>query len=164
MRDSKVRSSRECGFTLVEALVALVVLSIGLLGIAGLQITSLKSNHGSATRTQAVYLAYDVIDRMRANPTAAINHDYEIAIGATPAGGTIAGDDLVAWKQNIKNALPSGFVAPDGSVAFDATANTFTVSIVWDDAHADTASRTDISTAARPADIVTFSVTTQLSN
>src|SRR5882724_11312914 len=104
---------RRCGrgFTLVEALVALVVLSIGLLGIAGLQITSLKANHGSATRTQAVYLAYDIIDRMRANQKAAItDHAYDLAIDATPAGGTVAGDDLVAWRNNIKNALPTGSV------------------------------------------------------
>jgi len=84
---------------LVEALVALVVLSIGLLGIAGLQITSLKANHGSATRTQAVYLAYDIIDRMRANPAKAIAGAYNIAVGATPTAGTVEGDDLIAWPN-----------------------------------------------------------------
>ena len=58
---------RSRGFTLVEVLVALVVLSIGLLGVAALQLTSLRSNHSSAMRSQATFLAYDIIDRMRAN-------------------------------------------------------------------------------------------------
>src|SRR5215475_1378096 len=102
------RRFRGRGFTLVEALVALVVLSIGLLGLAALQLTSLKGNHGSATRTQAVYLAYDIIERMRSNPTAASAGSYNIAIGNAGTGGTVAGDDLVAWKQNIVNALPKG--------------------------------------------------------
>ena len=153
------------GFTLVEALVALVVLSIGLLGIAGLQITSLKANHGSATRTQAVYLAYDIIDRMRANPAKAIAGAYNIAVGATPTAGTVEGDDLIAWQQNIARSLPAGTIQPGGSVVFNAAANTFTVNIIWDDAHANVASRPDVAPTTMPAgDVVTFSVSTQLSN
>src|SRR3954468_10503669 len=110
MQDAIHRALRERGFTLVEALVALVVLSIGLLGIAGLQLTSLKANHGSATRTQAVYLAYDIIDRMRANRQAAMDGSYNIVAAAAPAAGTVAGDDLIAWRQNIATALPVGSV------------------------------------------------------
>src|SRR5262249_56408603 len=63
------RSRRARGFTLIEALVALLVLSIGLLGVAALQLTSLRSNPSSSFRSQATLLAYDVVDRMRANPT-----------------------------------------------------------------------------------------------
>ncbi|HLE93281.1 MAG TPA: type IV pilus modification protein PilV, partial [Sulfuricaulis sp.] len=55
------------GFSLIEVLVALLVLSIGLLGLAALQTTSLQYNTGSYFRTQATFLAYDIIDRMRAN-------------------------------------------------------------------------------------------------
>jgi type IV pilus assembly protein PilV len=159
MRHAQHRERSERGFTLVEAMVALVVLSVGLLGIAGLQITSLKVNHGSATRTQAVYLAYDIIDRMRANPAAAINGDYNIALGATPAGGTVAGDDLVSWTQNIAAALPAGAVQPGGSVQLDPASKVLTVSIVWDDSHADGTRTTNA-----PQQPVTFTVTTQLSN
>src|SRR2546425_853682 len=83
---------------------------------AGLQLTSLKANHGSATRTQAVYLTYDIIDRMRANRQAAMDGAYNIAVDADPAAGTVAGDDLVAWRQNISNALPVGHSQPSGSV------------------------------------------------
>ncbi len=55
------------GFTLVEALVALLAPSIGLLGVAGLQLSGLRNNLSAAWRSQATYLSYDIIDRMRAN-------------------------------------------------------------------------------------------------
>jgi len=152
------RRSHASGFTLVEALVALVVLSIGLLGVAALQFTSLKANHGSATRTQAVYLAYDIIDRMRANPLAAGNGDYNITFAATPTGTDIAHKDLIAWRQNVTQSLPGGSVSPAGSVSLDAASKVLTVSIKWDDTHA------DVSKTPASADVVTFSVATQLSN
>jgi len=172
MQNASVRRRSERGYTLVEVMIALVVFSVGLLGIAGLQITSLKANHGSATRTQAVYLAYDIIDRMRANPTAAIDAKaYNIAIDATPVGGTVAGDDLVAWRRNITNALPTGSVSPSGSVEFSAATNLFTVKIVWDDVHANLTRTTTTTgptgtpvTTPQTTDVVTFAVTTQLSN
>jgi type IV pilus assembly protein PilV len=149
-----VRSAR--GFTLVEALVALVVLSIGLLGVAALQITSLKMNHGSATRTQAVLLTYDIVDRMRANVTAALADAYGVD---TPTASTVAGNDLIQWRQAIARTLPAGSILPAGSVKYDAATKLFTVSIKWDDAHARGASG-----APNNEDIITFSVTTQLSN
>jgi len=127
---------RAKGFTLIEALVALVVLSIGLLGVAALQLTSLRSNHSSAMRSQATYLAYDIIDRMRANRDAAVasgTSPYAIALGANGTAGTVAGDDLVAWKQNIARTLPaiSATETADGSVV--RTGNIFTVTIRWAD-------------------------------
>ena len=127
---------RARGFTLIEALVALVVLSIGLLGVAALQLTSLRSNHGSAMRSQATFLAYDIIDRMRANRAAALTDAYTIALGAAGTAGTVAGDDLVAWKQNIARTLPAidnaGTPQPaDGSVRRDG--DIFTVTIRWSD-------------------------------
>lgn len=58
------------GFSLIEVLVALLILSIGLLGLAALQITSLKFNTDSYFRTQATFSVYDIVDRMRANSAA----------------------------------------------------------------------------------------------
>lgn len=64
------------GLTLVEILVALLVLSIGLLGLAALQTTSLRFNTSAYYRTQATALAYDLSDRMRANRQAALDGLY----------------------------------------------------------------------------------------
>lgn len=74
------------GFTLLEVLIALLVLSIGLLGLAALQTLGLKFNHQSYQRTQAVFQAYDMIDRIRANPTAKSSGSYNnVALGAIPS-------------------------------------------------------------------------------
>jgi len=121
------------GFTLVEALVALLVLSIGLLGVAALQLSSLRSNHGSSLRSQATLLAYDIVDRMRVNQVAATSGDYDIAIGTAPATGTVAGNDLDGWKTNLSNTLPAGDGAVERSGAGAATR--FTIRITWDDSH-----------------------------
>jgi type IV pilus assembly protein PilV len=129
-------SRRHGGFTLIEALVALLVISIGLLGVAALQMTSLRSNHASAMRSQATVLAYDIVDRMRANRAAALAGNYNIALGAAGTAGTVAGDDLVAWKQNISRTLPAtdnaGTPQPaDGAVVQNGAI--FTVTIRWND-------------------------------
>jgi len=64
------------GFSLIEVMVAAFVLAIGLLGIAGLQITAIKSNHSAFSRTQSTQLAYDLADRMRANMPGTIAGSY----------------------------------------------------------------------------------------
>ncbi|MHB8744288.1 MAG: type IV pilus modification protein PilV [Sulfuricaulis sp.] len=68
--------SWERGFSLIEVLIALLILSIGLLGLAALQTVDLRYNRQSYQRTQAVFQAYDMIDRIRANPTGLTNGDY----------------------------------------------------------------------------------------
>lgn len=59
------------GVSLVESLVALAVLSAGLLGVAALQVSGLRANGGAYYRTQATALAADLAERIRANPAAA---------------------------------------------------------------------------------------------
>jgi type IV pilus assembly protein PilV len=161
-----VPSSRRAqrGHSLMETLVALVVLSVGLLGIAALQLTSLKANHDAASRSQATFLAYDIIDRMRANRAAALTGAYNIAIGQAAAGGTVAGNDLVQWKQDIVNTLPLGAIAPDGAVALNPATNIVTVTIEWDDAHGDPALAGAGAQANPTSDPVSFTTSTQLVN
>ncbi len=102
------KPSQSRGFSLIEVLVTMVVIAIGLLGFAALQAQSLKSNRISMQRSQATILAQDIIERMRANKTAASSGAYEFGINDTPTSGTVAGDDMVAWKATIANALPQG--------------------------------------------------------
>lgn len=125
---------RQRGMTLVETLVALVVLSIGLLGVAALQMASLRNNHAAHTRSQATALAYDVADRMRANRTAAINGNYDVAIGSTIATpSTLAEIDLTAWKNSLAAALPAGDGAITSDDAVTGDPNIVRVTIQWDD-------------------------------
>jgi type IV pilus assembly protein PilV len=89
---STVRSKQHhSGFTLIEVLVTVVVVSIGLLGLAGLQINGIRANVSSEARSKATLLASDIIERMRANPLGVANNDYAnidttaIGCGTAPA-------------------------------------------------------------------------------
>lgn len=116
------------GFTLLEVLVAMVVLSIGLLGLAGLMASSLKNSHSAYQRTQATWLAYDALDRMRANRQVALAGGYNLALGATPGGSDMAATDLSQWNTALSNTLPAG----QGSIAV-AAGGAVTVIVQWDD-------------------------------
>lgn len=123
------------GFTLLEVLVAIVVLSIGLLGLAGLMATSMRNTHSAYQRTQAAWLAYDVIDRMRVNRAAALaaSNNYNITLGtATSASSGLAGTDINDWKATLANALPAG----NGSVTTVSATGRVTVVVQWNDTRA----------------------------
>lgn len=125
---------KQSGFTLLEILVALLVLAIGLLGLAGLMTSSMRNNLSASHRTQATWQAYDIVDRMRANRVAAISGSYTTAFGAaacspTAPGGTPPQQDIANWKKQLACALPAG----DGSVAVNAATNEATVVIRWND-------------------------------
>ncbi len=125
---------RESGMTLIEVLVALLVLSIGLLGVAALQMTSLRNNHAAHTRSQATALAYDIADRMRANRTVAVAGGYNIALGAVPAApATLADIDITAWKAALAAALPTGDGAITTDPAVTGDPNIVRITIRWDD-------------------------------
>jgi type IV pilus assembly protein PilV len=116
------------GFTLLEVLVAMVVLSIGLLGLAGLMASSLKNSHSAYQRTQATWLAYDALDRMRANRQVALAQGYNLALGAAPGGSGLAATDLSEWDTALTSSLPEG----DGSISV-RTDRTVTIIVQWND-------------------------------
>ena len=112
------------GFTLLEVLVALVVLSIGLLGLSGLQTSSLRNNHSAFLRSQATLAITDIMDRIRANSDAANAGDYDIAYGDSASATNctsgctpeaVADMDLVEWRAYVQR-LPEG----EGEIAVDA--------------------------------------------
>jgi len=96
------------GATLVEVLVALLVLSIGLLGVAALQVSALQTNQGAHVRSQASVLTYDIADRMRANRAVALAGGYNVLYTVTPSGGALNELDLQNWKAALTNTLPTG--------------------------------------------------------
>ena len=139
--DKSVRRKTR-GFTLLEILVALLVLSIGLLGLAGLQTFSLRNNHSALLRSQAVVLAYDALDRMRSNRDQAMlaagsayNTTYSQAAGSYSAtdcssnctSSALATYDLAAWKADVAR-LPAG----QAQISIDAN-NKATVQVQWSD-------------------------------
>ena len=128
LRYANVRHLGTGGFTLVEVLVTMVILSVGLLGVAALHTASLRNNLDSALRSQASVLAADIADRMRGNRDAALAGNYDIAIGATRtvvAGSPLVDRDVKAWKDLLAQALPNG----DGSIA--RTGDVFTITVQW---------------------------------
>lgn len=119
------------GATLIEVLIAIVVLSIGLLGLAGLQVTSVQSNHSAYQRSQATLLAYDLADRMRANRTEALTNaylvDFPTSSSSNAVTGTQAAKDKAEWLNNLARNLPNG----TGKV--EKTGNLITIQVRWDD-------------------------------
>jgi len=132
-----------CGFSMVEALVALVVLGVGMLGIASLYVTTLRSSGSAISRMQAVNLASDLGDRIRANPLAGTA--YEIN-GAAPEPAEkcigkdkdcspqeMAAHDLYYWQEQIEQTL-----GPTGAGTVDVDENTpvigmrrYTITVSW---------------------------------
>lgn len=124
----------QSGFTMLEVLVSILIMAIGMLGLAGLMAASMRNNHGAYHRTQAVWLAYDVADRMRANRQEALAGSYNIALGAAaPGGGAINAVDLGQWL-NAVSALPQGQGAVN--VADLAGDRIVTITVQWNDTRA----------------------------
>jgi type IV pilus assembly protein PilV len=126
---------RQQGFSLIEVMVTMLLLSIGMLGIAGIIVNNIKNNQSSYARSQASMLAADIVDRMRANRGAAelSPSPYELTLTAAPAaGGGVPGADLRQWRAAVAASVPSGLSA----VAVDAATRNVTVTIQWDDSRA----------------------------
>lgn len=132
---------RSRGFSLVESMVALLVLSIGMLGIASLYLDSIRSGRTAIYRTQAVTLAADMAERIRANRTAGLAYgagaadnncaddDAGLAVPCTPI--QMAAHDLFMEQQRVAAALPGGqinvvFVPPAGGVPA-----TYSITVSW---------------------------------
>jgi len=127
-------SHHQSGFTLLEVLITLVILAIGLLGLAGLQATGLKNNHSAYQRSQATLLTYDMIDRMRSNIVDITNYPSSTSVEAdcdtsTPCSPTaMTKNDLFEWNSTITSTFASGAV---GSIS--ASSGIYSISIAWDD-------------------------------
>jgi type IV pilus assembly protein PilV len=118
------------GLSMIEVLVAIVIISLGLLGMAGLQASGLRTSQSAFYRAQAAQFTNDMAERMRANLGDARN--YTLALGSTPPGGTTVRDrDRADWLARLAS-LPSG----DGSIAIDLANNTVTITVQWDDSRA----------------------------
>lgn len=152
------KTRRSAGFSLIEVLISMIILSIGLLGLAGLQSTGLRNNHSAYLRSQATLLAYDIVDRMRANRTTALNGSYNLALTATPevpkkncttticTEAELAAYDLHSWFQNLTAILPGG----DSKIELNASV--VTVTLQWDETWAEIEAKKRLANNANPKD------------
>lgn len=100
----------QTGVSLLEVLIALVVLTIGLLGMAALQTNALKNNQSSFLRTQAVIMSYSALDAMRVDYDNAVNGNYNLnKTCQSPASGTtMASKFHHDWVQSLQDNLGAG--------------------------------------------------------
>jgi type IV pilus assembly protein PilV len=153
---------KQSGFTLLEVMVAIVVLSLGLLGLAGLQAATLRNNQIAYYRAIAIQQTYDMADRIRANQAGVCPRppntagaciqpsEYRNLTASVPADpdcvtntcspAQIAVADHSQWNNNNARMLPGGVgtvVCEDGAVGAGCTAATgnwvFRVTISWNE-------------------------------
>lgn len=168
---SLIRKSRwqrlkdQGGTTLMEVLVSLLVLSGGMLGMAGVQTVSLRNNQTAYYRTQATALSLDMVERLRANIVGVQAGNYDDGAGAatascfTTAGcnaAEMAGQDIFDWSAQVAAALPGGasVVCLDstgndgtpGTEACDGVGRVYAIKIWWDDNRDGTANQRYVTT------------------
>ena len=143
------RTRRQRGISIVEALVALVVIAVGMLGIAGLYLSSLQASRSAKLRQYAVELAGSIADRIRANRDAAASYNTA-GYGAGPAvqncstarctPAQLAQDDLARWLQDIRAQLP-GAARVNGTVTVTDRArpqsDNYVIQVTWREANSD---------------------------
>ncbi len=125
------------GFGLLEVLITVLILGLGLLGLAGMQVTSLNYNNSAYYRGQATLLSYDMADRMRANQGSLASYliaatGAELAVGPSAScrdagcnSATMARSDVIEWTQALDRALPGG----QGAITL--TSGTYTINVTW---------------------------------
>jgi type IV pilus assembly protein PilV len=126
------------GFSLVEVLIALIIMSVGMLGIAGLYVHSMQAGRTSLFRHHAVTLAGDIADRIRANPLGGAAYEGGGANNNCVAGGVnctadeMAANDVFLWAEQADATLPDGEVAVEYDDA--AVPSTYEVTVTWKEA------------------------------
>lgn len=128
------QSRKQQGVTLVEAMIALLVISIGLLGIASLQLTAMSQNTSALNHSQAVWYAYNMSDRIRANITEFDNYDgidtsngyAQDCVSSACSTGEMLTADAADWTAMVANL-------PAGRGLINSNADGLVVTVMWDD-------------------------------
>jgi type IV pilus assembly protein PilV len=165
------RPGSAAGFSLLEVMIALLIFSIGLLGLAGLLVVSVKTNQSAYLRSQASFMAQTMADRMRANAMGVWNGAYNKTIPSGSANptcpcdvATLAQRDLYWWDQELANFLPNasgsiacarngGVVVPASDIRRPPYDGTCTIRLAWSEA---SLNRDAAATTGTAADSQTF--------
>ncbi len=131
MSQSRINRQGLRAFSLIEVLIALLVLSTGLLALANLQIKSIQTSHQAYLFTQATLQAHDMAERMKSN--AAYNYKNISNISSKPDchlkicfPAEVAQYDTYEWRQNIGSLLPEG-----AGIITENSANNFSIKVSW---------------------------------
>lgn len=136
---------KQAGSSLLEVLISVVVISIGLLGVAGLQLASMKNIQSSSERSMAVLLSYSIVERMRSNPNQMAEYQLANWTSEAPEGASTANNDLRAWfcelHGNTNPAHAQCIVRPpmlsdSAEAMINCGVDGCTVRIRWDDGRA----------------------------
>lgn len=126
------------GFSIVEVLVAAVILSIGMLGLAGLQMRTLRNNQSALERGVAIIETHAIADAMRGDRINATNGLFDIALAdPAPVPGTFAETILSGWRGNLINELGAAATG-----AIDCNGSLCQITIQWDDSRGTAGSST----------------------
>jgi type IV pilus assembly protein PilV len=131
----------QSGFSLLEVIITLIIVAIGLLGVAGMQVASIKLADAADVRSRGAVFVNDIVERIRSADRTA---DYTIPLGSTPTPTDPLSRDLYEWKTQLANKLPQG----DGSIQLitDNACNVasgnlspcrmYTINVRWDESRA----------------------------
>ena len=157
---------RQSGFSMIEVLISLVLIAVAMFGQIGLQISAMKFGKSGALRSQAVFLANELAERMESNKTGAVAGSYVIAPSTTvTAAGTncmttacsatdLATYDIYEWTTRASDLLPSASWQVDNTVT--GNPSTYTIRLSWEDRRANSTKTTYSTTGTTE----TFSITT----
>lgn len=141
-RASQSLPNRQRGVGMIEVLIAIVVVALGVLAIIRMQTNMVQANQSALARSQATFLVYDMLDRLRVDRQAAItglyNRDFD---DEAPSGTTLNATQTADWLTRIAEVLPAG----EGAIASNGTQ--VTVSVRWDDSRGEEAAETFMSVA-----------------
>ncbi|WP_428624073.1 type IV pilus modification protein PilV [Sedimenticola sp.] len=152
MSGPKITNTRhqQLGVGLIEILITVLIFSIGMLGLAGLQLMGLRNSQAAVSRSQANFAIQDIIERIRANRDAAAGGSYDLTLAANPTAtngcqanavancdpAQLAADDLGIWMAKVKELTlgDASIVRTNGS--------DFKITIQWDDNRSGAANQT----------------------
>jgi type IV pilus assembly protein PilV len=133
----------QAGSGLIEAMISIFVVSIGFLGFAGVQVNGLAAANDSLFRSKAIYLSYQMADRVRANLPAAQAGSYNSMSGTGSNPGCIstscttaqvAQNDFFEWSTEVAAVLPTGqgtICKTSVETACDGTGNNYAITLTW---------------------------------
>lgn len=141
-RRDAITAHTQAGVGLIEVLIAVLVLCFGMLGLIGLQLTTLKQNQSALERGLAVVQSHSIVDAMRADRNSALSGAFNIALDAEPnANGTFADTAIGAWRTDLEELF-----GDDATGSIDCNGARCTISVQWNDTLAGGSAQETIST------------------